>query len=78
MVVSVILAYSTTHLAQKDKVRFYDALKGRDRKSGIIKSYHIEQLGKTVLFVPQEFAKKTEDFLVYWKCGFKKKKVVVQ
>ena len=73
----VILMYSTKHLAKKDKVRFYYALKGRDGKSGIVKAAQIEQLGRTVLFVKEKFAKDAEDFLKFWKCAYKTKKVLV-
>jgi len=51
---SVIFIYSLTHLAVKDKVRFYYALKGRDGKSGIIKQYNIEQLAKGVLIIDKK------------------------
>ena len=72
----VIFMYSTEHLAKKDKVRFYYALKGRDGKSGIVKAAKIEQLGRTVLFVQEKHAKDVEDFLKFWKCTYKTKKVL--
>jgi len=74
----VIFTYSTRHLAVKDKVRFYYALKGRDGKSGIIKKYSVEQLGRTVLLVDSRFQSQVEEFLRLWKCKFKKKKVLVE
>lgn len=73
-----IFMYSTEHLPKKDKVRFYYALKGRDGKSGIVVSAKIEQLGRAVLFVPEKFEKDVDDFLCYWKCEYKKKKVFVE
>jgi len=71
----VIFMYSTEHLAKKDKVRFYYALKGRDGKSGIVKACHIEQLGRAVLFVQEKYAKEVDDYLKFWKCSYKTKKV---
>ncbi|MBW2982220.1 hypothetical protein KY343_05045 [Candidatus Woesearchaeota archaeon] len=74
----VIVTYSTEHLLKKDKIRFYYALKGRDGRSGIIKSYKIEHLGRTVLLVPVKFDKEIREFLELWKCHFKIKEVLVK
>jgi len=74
----IIFAYSLTHLAAKDKVRFYYALKGRDGKSGIIKECKIEQLAKGVLLVTKKNERKVEDFLRSWKCIYIKKEIFVQ
>jgi len=73
-----IFQYSTRHLPKKDKVRFYYALKGRDGKSGIVVSLKIEQLGRTVLLVSEKAEKEVEEFLNFWKCNFKKRKVLVE
>ena len=73
----VLFSYSTEHLLKKDKVRFYYALKGRDGKSGIVKSCKIDHLGRTVLLVPVKFASEVDDFLKLWKCKFDKKEVLV-
>ena len=74
---SVIFIYSLTHLAVKDKVRFYYALKGRDGKSGIIKQYNIEQLAKSVLIIDKKQEQQLEDFLKFWKCEYRKKEVFI-
>ncbi len=74
----VIFQYSTEHLLKKDKVRFYYALKGRDGKSGIVKALRIEQLGRTVLMVPEKNESEVDEFLNFWKCRFKKRKVFVE
>ncbi len=73
-----IFQYSTRHLPKKDKVRFYYALKGRDGKSGIIVSMKIEQLGRTVLLVSEKAEQEVEEFLNFWKCSFKKRKVMIE
>ena len=52
-----LFSYSTQHLLKKDKIRFYYAVKGRDGKSGIVKDYKIEQLGRAVMLVSSKFAK---------------------
>ncbi len=74
----VLFTYSLSHLSTSEKIRFYYALKGRDGKSGIIKEYHIDQLGKTVLLVPSPFDSDVESFLNLWKCTMKRKKVMIE
>lgn len=73
-----IFMYSIEHLLKKDKIRFYYALKGRDGKSGVAKKFKIEQLGRAVLFVDAKFEKDVSEFLHYWKCKYKKKKVLIE
>lgn len=73
-----IFTYSTEHLPKKDKVRFYYALKGRDGKTGIVKRCNIEQLGRTVLFVPAKFAQDVHGFLQYWKCEYNSREVLAK
>ncbi len=73
-----IFTYSTEHLAKKDKVRFYYALKGRDGKTGIVKNAEIEQLGRAVLFVKEKHWQEVSEFLQYWNCAFSKREVFVK
>lgn len=75
---AVIFTYSTEHLAKKDKVRFYYALKGRDGRSGIVKAAQIRQLGRTVLMVPEAKAVFVAEFLEYWKCERRQRSVFVK
>jgi len=75
--VFVIFNYSLKHLAKKDKVRFYYALKGRDGKSGILKEFDIEQLGRAVLFCPKDVETELDNFFKYWKCNVSKKRVIL-
>lgn len=74
----IIYAYSTKHLAVKDKVRFYYGLKGREGDTGIVKDCRIKQLGKTVLLVHIKFSKEVEEFLSYWKCKYNKYEVMIR
>ncbi len=74
----IIFTYSTEHLLKKDKIRFYYALKGRDGKSGIVKSCNIDHLGRTVLLVPIKFAQEVNEFLELWECKFEKKEVLIK
>ncbi len=73
----LIYTYSTEHLAKKDKVRFYYALKGRDGKSGIVKNLKIEQLGRTVLLVHDRYKEDMEQFIRVWNLPFSVRKVIV-
>ena len=75
---SVIFSYSIEHLLQKDKVRFYYALKGRDGKTGIVKRCKIDQLGRGVLLVPDEQAAEVEQYLQFWECKYQKDEVLVR
>ena len=70
-----LYAYSLTHLQIKDKVRFYYALKGRDGKSGIIQQYHVEQVAKSVLLVPETNNQDVAAFLAFWHCPYTKRQV---
>ena len=74
----VLFTYSTEHLLKKDKVRFYYALKGRDGKSGIIKAYKIDHLGRTVLLVPIKFSKDIKEFFKLWRCPIQIKEVLIK
>jgi hypothetical protein len=74
----VIFTYSTEHLPKKDKVRFYYGLKGRDGKTGVVRQYKIEQLGRTVLLVPVQFAAEVDEFLKFWKCEYQKREVLIK
>lgn len=76
--VFIIYTYSTEHLLKKDKVRFYYALKGRDGKSGIIKRFRIDHLGRTVLMVPKEFEQDVDQYFELWKCPIEKKEVYMK
>lgn len=73
----VLFTYSTKNLLAKDKVRFYYALKGRDGKTGIVKSLKIEHLGRTVLLVPRKHDEEVQQFLRHWNLSFTRRKVIV-
>jgi len=73
-----LFTYSTKHLLKKDKVRFYYALKGRDGKSGVVKKYNIDHLGRTVLLVPIKFSNDVNEFLELWECKFGRKEVLIE
>lgn len=75
---SVLFCYSTIHLTKTDKIRFYYALKGRDGKSGIVKEYSVDHLGRTVLLVSAKFAADVENFLILWKCAYEKREVLIR
>jgi hypothetical protein len=72
-----IFTYSTEHLAKKDKVRFFYALKGRDGKPGIVQRAAIEHLGRTVLLAPERTSPDVEQFLMGWGCEFSKRRVLL-
>ena len=71
----VLFSFSTKHLAKKDKVRFFYALKGRNGKQGAVQRYEVEHLGRGVLLVPAVHAAKVSEFLTFWKCAYTQKEV---
>lgn len=73
----IIFTYSTEHLEKKDKVRFYYALKGRDGKSGLVKNFNINHLGRTVLMARRDHEEDIDDFFKIWKCEYNKTFVMV-
>ncbi len=73
-----IFTYSTRHLKNSDKVRFYYALKGRDGRSGILKKYVKEHLAKTALLVLKKNNSPIEEFLMIWQCKYKKRRVYLE
>lgn len=75
---STIFTYSLEHLAKKDKIRFYYALKGRDGRSGIVQRCRIEQLGRAVLLVPSKYESHVAEFLAFWKCKSHSRRVLVE
>lgn len=66
----VLYTYTIDHLAQKDKVLFYYALKGRDGKGGMLSKPSVIQLGKATVLVPLELSNEFNEFFDLWKCNF--------
>lgn len=73
-----IFTYSTEHLEKKDKIRFYYGLKGRDGKSGAAAKYDIIRLGRAVLMVDAKFKTEVDEFLKYWNCNYKKRRMYIE
>jgi len=73
----LLFNYSIKHLKNKDKIRFYYALKGRDGKSGIIKLTDTLYLGKAVILTPAEFEKDLKSFFAAWNLPFTSRRVIV-
>lgn len=73
----VLFTYSIDHMLQKDKVRFYYALKGRDGISGMLSKEGVLQLGRAVVIVSRELAPEFEEFFSLWKCDYHKKNILL-
>ena len=73
----VIYQYSTKHLNNTEKVKFYYALKGRDGKSGMVKALKLVQLGKAVLLAPYREYEEVEAFFKVWNLSFTKRYAAV-
>ena len=73
----ILFNYTTIHLAKKDKVRFYYALKGRDGKTGIVKQFKLIHLGKGVILAPSKFDEDMGQFFRIWQISYSKRRVIV-
>lgn len=72
-----LYCYSTRHLKDKDKVRFYYALKGRDGKSGLVKEKNLLYLAKTVLLASSKHDTELQEFFAFWNVPITKRNVIV-
>lgn len=62
----LLITYDSVNLSYNNKIRFYYALKGRDGKSGIVKLYKINFLGKKVFMIDNSFINEIKSFLNQW------------
>ena len=74
----ILVTYNSSILKNKDKVRFYYALKGRNGISGIIKHYNIEFLGKGVLLIPFKHEKNIREFFTMWDLPYTLKEISLE
>ena len=74
---SVLFTSSIDHMEQKDKVRFYYALKGRDGKGGMLARPGVIQLGRAVVIVPLALAEEFMEFFKLWSCDFHTKNILL-
>ncbi len=73
----VLFSYSTGHLQEKDRIRFFYALKGRNGKKGMMDLVGAERFGRSVLIVPQKRSVDFKQFFKEWGCCFKELPVVL-
>lgn len=74
----VLYHYTTRWLSSSDKVRFFYALKGRDGKSGVVKQYNIDFLGKGVILVSFAYVEDMDSFFGLWKLPYKKRIMILE
>ena len=74
----VLFTYSTEHLEKKDKVSFFYALNGRNKKKGVIDQYQLLHLGVSVILVPKQFRIAFIEFLKKWHVKFEAKEMLVE
>lgn len=73
----MLYTYSTQHLPLKDKVRFYYALKGRDGKTGIVKLFKVQHIGRAVLLAEAKYDDDMIQFFKVWNLPYTRRKVLV-
>lgn len=74
----LLITYTSSALSPTDKVRFYYALKGRNRDSGITKIYSIIHLAKQVFMVSEEYEDDMRKFFSTWKMPFTIRHIVLK
>ena len=75
---AILLTFSTKHLAKKDKVRFFYALKGRGEQEGIVQRTKTEHIGSSVLLISPEHEKEFDDFFKVWEVEYTKRKITIE
>jgi hypothetical protein len=71
-----LYTYSTEHLLLKDKVRFYYALKGRDGRSGIVKEFRVEHVGRAVLIADEKHDEDMLQFFNVWNLPYTRRRIL--
>ncbi len=70
---SVLYWYDLKGFTQSDKVRFFYALKGRNKNVGILKQVKGTALAKGVLSIPPEHDSEMQQFFLDWKLPFNRR-----
>lgn len=74
----VLFTYSTDNLANKDKVKFFYAMNGRNNNPGILAKFESVHFGVTAILAP----KKSRDDLILilkkWNILFKMREMLVE
>ena len=67
----ILFLYSSSHLTGSNKVKFFYALKGRDKKlTGLVNNSTVFSLSKKILIADPKEKENIESFLNYWGCSF--------
>ena len=66
----ILFVYSTKHLKKKDLVKFFYALKGRNKSPGIIQRTNSEFLARSIISTSIENKKEFQDFFDFWGCSY--------
>ena len=65
-----IFIYSSGHLAGSNKVKFFYALKGREKNPGLVDNKTIFQPSKKILIADSSKKEYVQSFLDFWKCTY--------
>lgn len=75
----VLYWYDLKRLEQKDKIRFFYALKGRDKgKKGFLKGIGGTSLARGVVLVPVGSDDKMREFFDTWKIPYSRRRILVE
>lgn len=74
----VLFKYDTSKLSYTNKIRFYYALKGRDGKTGVVKSTNSDFLAKTILLSPVSSDGQLISFFKEWNVPFTRQRILIE
>ncbi len=74
----VLYWYDLKHLEQKDKVRFFYAMKGRNGKKGFVSEIGGTSLARGVIMAPVSNDDKMREFFDTWKVPYSRRRILVE
>lgn len=74
----VIFWYNLKNLKQKEKVKFYYALRGRKMEEGLLKKLNGIYLGKGVIAVPLKYEDDIRDLFMKWKIPCNRRRILLE
>ena len=75
---SVLFWYKLENLKSIDKIKFSYALRGRNRKGGILREVKGEYLGKGCMMVPVENEDEIREFFARWNISFSRRRILTE
>jgi len=75
---SVLFWYNLENLKSIEKIKFSYALRGRNKKGGILRELKCEYLGKGCILVPVENEDEIREFFDRWNISFNRRRILTE